>query len=396
MNNSPFSQHGLPDVFRRDTPLDLALINYNKEIVEILLLTGASCKSATADLENFQAAKAKRERKEFGKGLEEILKTTKISKRIFKYFVKEQNWEVQNEREIKEQMTDGRIPIGFPNRALWSAAHEELNELPNKMKEKEERVAIGQKEEKRIAEKIQKLQVKLKKLSEENKSLQSEIAPWEDFRDKQLTPLMKKSGSFATVERKLNQSLNAHFVNSSVEDLISLDQAKKEMADSPPKLSIVFNCAGLSPESIKKLCYVDGTEFSQSEISELVNSHQLPFQEKLKLKELQIMFEEGRVPADIADHEENCALCSAATPEEVKYLLEEHGKVFDFLSLEKYEMSGKMFLALTPKDIREYFLASKLSPKQLIATMAYIKKQHVPGQFTKKSEDEPPLKKQKR
>merc|ERR1711879_28126 len=275
-------------------------------------------------------------------------------------------------------------------------AHEELNELPNKMKEKEERVAIGQKEEKRIAEKIKKLQVKLKKLSKENKSLQSEIAPWEDFRDKQLTSLVNKSGSFAAVERKLNQSLNAHFVNSSVEDLISLDQAKMEKADSPPKLSMIFNCAGLSPESIKKLCYVDGTEFSQSEISELVNSHQLPFHEKLKLKELQIMFEEGRVPADIADHEENCALCSAATPEEVKYLLEEHGKVFDLLSLEKYEMSGKMFLALTPKDIREYFLASKLSPKQLIATMAYIKKQHVPGQFTKKSEDEPPLKKQKR
>merc|ERR1711879_226502 len=112
--------------------------------------------TAADALENFKAQKAKTE-------LEKILKTTKISKRILKYFVKEQNWEFQNEREINEQMADGRIPIGFPNRALWSVAHEELNELPNKMKEKEERVAIGKKKKKKKKRREKKKKKKKKK-----------------------------------------------------------------------------------------------------------------------------------------------------------------------------------------------------------------------------------------
>mmetsp|Transcript_99602 Transcript_99602/g.149156 ORF Transcript_99602/g.149156 Transcript_99602/m.149156 type:complete len:167 (+) Transcript_99602:215-715(+) len=144
----------------------------------------------------------------------------------------------------------------------------------------------------------------------------------------------------------------------------------------PPTISTLFNCAGISHESIKKLSAVDGEEFASSDASEFVTAHQLPFREKLILKELQIMFEENRVPLDIADHEGDCALCSASTPTKVRYFLEEHNKVFDFDLLDKFEITGRLFLALTGQDVRNYFGESPIAAKQLISTISYAKKQH--------------------
>jgi len=95
------------------------------------------------------------------------------------------------------------------------------------------------------------------------------------------------------------------------------------------------------------------------------------------LRELQIMFEEERAPADIADHEENCALCFAATPQEVRELLEEHKIDFDFDLLDKFEITGKLFLALNSQDVRHYFKDSPMPRKNLNSAISYMKKLHV-------------------
>merc|ERR1711862_731898 len=127
-----------------------------------------------------------------------------------------------------------------------------------------------------------------------------------------MKPLVELTASLVAVEKKLNHSVDSHFVNSTVEEMISLDSTVDEKVPNseaiPPKISIIFNCAGVSHDSIKKLAAVDGEEFLECDASELATAYQLPFPEKLILKELQIVFGECRVPADIAAHEENCAL----------------------------------------------------------------------------------------
>eukprot|EP00339_Tiarina_fusa_P014724 CAMPEP_0117023872 /NCGR_PEP_ID=MMETSP0472-20121206/17779_1 /TAXON_ID=693140 ORGANISM="Tiarina fusus, Strain LIS" /NCGR_SAMPLE_ID=MMETSP0472 /ASSEMBLY_ACC=CAM_ASM_000603 /LENGTH=219 /DNA_ID=CAMNT_0004730129 /DNA_START=1 /DNA_END=657 /DNA_ORIENTATION=+ len=218
-------------------------------------------------------------------------------------------------------MTDGRIPMGFSCHSLWSVAHEKFSSLPKEISEKKQKIAA-------LSETIQKLQKELEIASETHASLQSEIAPLTRFCETKLTPLIDCSAVFAGVEKKLNFSVDSHFADSTVDELISLDHGvpAEKNETIPPKISILFNCAGICHDSIKKLSTVDGEEFTDSNIGEMAIRLNLPFREKLMLKELQIMFEEERVPADIAAHKENCALCAAATPQEARYLLEEHNR----------------------------------------------------------------------
>jgi len=327
--------------------------------------------------EKERQARERQEREQLEKMQEQIWKVpiSEISKRLFSFLSQDQINNA-NEGEIIQRMTDGSIPMGFPSHSLWSRAHDTLCKLPESMREKEQKLAAAQEEEIALAKQIEKLQAKLAEVSQTRSHLQTEIAPWESFRKTKLAPMIEKSAAFAVVEEKLNKSVDLHFHNSSVDEMLALDDGSNEEPPRPPKISILFNCAGLSHQAIKNLSAVNGEEFAESEAGEMVNAYELSFGEKLKLKELKIMFWEDRVPAGIRDHEDKCALCSASTPKEVEYFLVEHEKEFDFDLLEKYEITGRMFLALTAQDIRKHFADSPISAKQLTSVLSYAKKQH--------------------
>jgi len=301
------------------------------------------------------------------------------SKRVSQ-FLSSANLEKCSTETFVDRMTDGRIPMGFSSIPLWPAAHEKLRQLPTEMKKKEKRLTAITEEAKRIEEEIRRLQGKLEQVSEQQNSLELELGAWDLFRDTKLTPLVELTASLATAEKKLNHSVDSHLANSSIEEMVSLDSdlpATDEKNSNPPKFSIIFNCAGISHNSIKKLSSVDGGEFSECDASELASSFQLPFQEKLILKELQILLGENRAPADISAHGENCVLCSAVNPREVCHLLEEHEKPFDFDLLYKFGITGRMFLALTSQDIRRQCSGCHIPMKQLVSTLSYIKKKHL-------------------
>merc|ERR1711879_328385 len=107
--------------------------------------------------------------------------------------------------------------------------------------EKEEKLAALAAEQKKISEKIQKWQQKLKILSDTSDSLKEEIGPLIHFRETKLNPLIKSSASLAEVEKKLNHSVDSHFENSTVNELTSLDHVtvpakipKKKIFPIPP------------------------------------------------------------------------------------------------------------------------------------------------------------------
>eukprot|EP00339_Tiarina_fusa_P023355 CAMPEP_0117024486 /NCGR_PEP_ID=MMETSP0472-20121206/18182_1 /TAXON_ID=693140 ORGANISM="Tiarina fusus, Strain LIS" /NCGR_SAMPLE_ID=MMETSP0472 /ASSEMBLY_ACC=CAM_ASM_000603 /LENGTH=363 /DNA_ID=CAMNT_0004730935 /DNA_START=22 /DNA_END=1113 /DNA_ORIENTATION=- len=302
---------------------------------------------------------------------------SEISKRLYSFL--SQGWYQVTEAEIIQGMTEGRIPLGFSSQPLWPKAHDQFCQLPDKMRDKEKQLQEAKEEETFLTEQIKNLQEKLKNVSQTRICLQSQITPWEKFREEKLTSFIETTAVYAAAEEKLNHSLDIHLENSSVDELIALDDSELmtfRNIPQPPKISILFNGAGLSHRSIKKLSSVGGEEFSEYEASELAQDYDLSFQEKLMVTELKIMFLENRVPAGIADHKEKCALCSAVTPQEVAYFLQEHEKEFDFNLLEKYDIDGRMFLGLTSRDVRKYFADSSISAKNLISAVSYAKKQH--------------------
>merc|ERR1711879_554121 len=187
------------------TALDLALINGNKEIAEILLGKGAKCKTQAAKLQEFQEERKQeriarqreqerierqreqeriarqreqerierqreQERKEKenkrGEEMNKALTNIQCPDRIVEYLLQEQSAKKEKqENEIVQQMTDGRIPMGFSSHPLWSETHEKVSKLPAIISEKEEKLAALVAEQKIISEKIQKWQQKLKMLS---------------------------------------------------------------------------------------------------------------------------------------------------------------------------------------------------------------------------------------
>jgi len=212
------------------------------------------------------------EKKEIAEQVEEEIKKEKdeepmkltltnaeFPKRIVEFFSMEETMKTEkksNENEIIKQMTDGRIPMGFSCHPLWSVAHDKLRTLPTEISEKTQKVAA-------LSETIQKLQKELKIATETHASLQSQIAPLIRFCERKLPPLIECSAVFAKVEKKLNFSVDSHLTESTVDEFISLDHVAVEKNEIPPKISILFNCAGISHESIKKLSTVDGEEFTE-------------------------------------------------------------------------------------------------------------------------------------
>merc|ERR1711879_415441 len=121
----------------QNSPLDLALAYGKKEIAEILRGKGAKCKqSAGVSKKKRQQAQErvegqKKERNptenKRGEEMKKVLTNIQCPNRIVEFLLQEKNQKERKENEMVQQMTDGRIPMGFSSHSLWSETHEKVS-----------------------------------------------------------------------------------------------------------------------------------------------------------------------------------------------------------------------------------------------------------------------------
>ena len=112
------------------------------------------------------------------------------------------------------------------------------------------------------------------------------------------------------------------------------------------KLTLIFNCFGLSRDVIQKFGpEVNGTDFDQ-DIFQLCSTYGIDDLDTiLDLAYIQMMLRSNNLPCP--KHLTTCPVCCCSTPKDLENLMKEHDLEFDFDLLERKNINGPRFIGNT-------------------------------------------------
>ena len=365
-----------------------ACVQGNKEIIELLIQHGAKKEDISETYlplwEEVQAKVSKKKiKKEKGKEeIEiEIYEKLGINKRI-SYFLAENNFpfiinneKIQNDDEEQEQevndaqmkmmddkqlmkeMEKGKIPIGMPYSDLWNAFKETFKNIPLNVKQNKEKFDDLTIKENNMQQQLDKIEMERKRLIDslddikiQKTKLKFLFDNWEDLFNK---------FSFDSIEKIAHvEELTLNQINEQLEknkfDFSSLNDEHSQN----PKLSLIFNCFGLSSETISSFDDMNSAYFSIIDI--------MPECESRNITNVKVITDLESIKQTIMiqqkpdfRHFSECCVCSCESSLDLVNLLKEHKLQINFETLEKFNINGRRFLTINSTLISKYFKFSK-------------------------------------
>ena len=355
----------------------------NKEIIELLIQHGGKKEDISEKYLKlwwqFQAKVSREEiKKEKEKGKEEIQKKIEIyeklgiNKRISHFFAENNfpfninNVKIHKDEELHEEMMDdkqlmkemekGKIPIGMPYSGLWNSFKEIFKKIPLKVEENKEKFDDLTIEENNMQQQLDKIEIERKKLIDSlddikirKNKLKFLFENWEDLFNKL---------SFDSIEKVANvEELTLNQINEQLEknkfDFSSLNDENSQN----PKLSLIFNCFGLSSETISSFDDMDSAYFriidiiSECKSRNITNVEVITDLESIKLT-MMIQQPDFR-------HFRECCVCACESSLDLVNLLKEHDLQVNFEILEQFNINGRRFLAFSSRLLSKHFKFSK-------------------------------------
>ena len=315
--------------------------------------------------EEFQAKVSKREikkekRKEEIQKEIEIYEKLGINKRI-SYFLAENNFpfiinneniqndeeqeendeemEMMDDKQLVKEMEKGKIPIGMPYSGLWNSFKETFKNIPEKVKENKEKLEGLTIKEKNMQQQLDKIETERKTLIKslddikiQKKKLKFLFENWEDLFNK---------FSFGSIEKIAHvEELTLNQINEQLEKNKFEFSSLNDENSQNPKLSLIFNCFGLSSETISSLDDMDSAYFSIVDIISGCESRNITNVEvitDLESIKQTIMIQQK---PDFR-HFSDCCVCACESSLDLVNLLKEHDLQVNFETLEKFNINGR-------------------------------------------------------
>ena len=227
---------------------------------------------------------------------------------------------------MKTRFEDGRLPCSFTLHLLWEPVDAQLAQFDLKIANKKAELAIAQQRREEASQgakdtdqAIKELQLQLITFQEAEQtqaaveaSLLAELNEWEML---DTIALKAFAQSAAKWERELVSQLESQ-LEADRDGLCALG------GENSPKLSLLMNCFGAEPKTIRALSDLDSMNLAgclAEEIQLLVSA--LSREQQIVVFYTQDRLLHGKLP--FAKHD--CALCDCQTPEEMAAFLKEIG-----------------------------------------------------------------------
>ena len=363
----------------------------NKEIIELLIQHGAKKEDIDEDYlplwEEVQAKVSKKKIKK-EKGKEEIQREIEIYEKLginkrISYFLAENNFpfiinnenlqnddekeeeqevndeemEMMDDKQLMKEMEKGKIPIGMPFSDLWNSFKETFKNIPLNVKQNKEKFDDLTIKENNMQQQLDKIEMERKRLIDslddikiQKTKLKFLFDNWEDLFNK---------FSFDSIEKIAHvEELTLNQINEQLEKNKFEFSSLNDENSQNPKLSLIFNCFGLSSETISSLDDIDGAYFRiadtilECESKNITNVEVITDLESIKQT---IMIQQK---PDFR-HFSECCVCSCESSLDLVNLLKEHDLQVNFETLEKFNINGRRFLAFSSRLISNYFKFSK-------------------------------------
>ena len=294
------------------------------------------------------------------------------------------------ENGFAEAMQRGQLRFGqsYPD-SEWKRLYDILKSIPDTMQQKQEKAhelqrTITQKnaESKEIERQIQTLQRQQCELSQQLKdheaNLQSTnetLQTWHEVRAQKYSDLVRSVHTAAEIEEIQASSL-VELAKKNPSALAALTDTQSEY----PKLSLLFNMAGLTDETISKLADVSGEEFSSpSNFLPSIPYFELEFQQHKDLEYCHAMVSSGHFP--YTEHSKDCVVCCCDTPVKLFYLLEKHSAVIDVTHFTKdflqvNFLNGPRTLLLTRNDLKQKTNVKPTQLNSMVKVVLYLTQLH--------------------
>ena len=330
--------------------------------------------------EEFQAKVSKKEIKKEKEEIQkeiEIYEKLGINKRIscflaennFSFIINNKNFQKDDEQEVNDEemkmMDDkqlmkeiekGKIPIGMPYSDLWNSFKETFKNIPLNVKENKEKFDDLTIKENNMQQQLDKIEMERKKLTDALDDIKTQIKKlkflfenWEDLFNK---------FSFDSIEKIAHvEELTLNQINEQLEKNKFEFSSLNDENSQNPKLSLIFNCFGLSPETISSLDDMNSAYFSIVDIISECESRNITNVEVIT--DLESIKQTIMIRNPDFRHFRECCVCACENALDLVNLLKEHDLQINFETLEKFNINGRRFLSLNSKVISTYFNFSK-------------------------------------
>ena len=324
-------------------------------------------------------AKVRKEEIKKEKAIEEIRKKIEfyeklgINKRISCFLAAENNFlfnnneketEMMDDKQLMKEMENGKIPIGMPYSDLWNSFKETFKNIPEKGKENKEKFDDLTIKENNMQQQLDKneIETERKKLSDSlaiikarKNKLKLLFENWEDLFNKL---------SFDSIEKIAHvEELTLNQINEQLEKNKFEFSSLNDENSQNPKLSLIFNCFGLSSETISTLADMDSAYFRNIEIISECESRNITNVEVItdleSIKQTMMIQQKPDFP-----HFSDCCVCSCESAHDLVNLLKAHDLKVNFETLEKFNINGRRFLAFSSELISKHLKLSKKELKQ--------------------------------
>ena len=268
---------------------------------------------------------------------------------------KEVNDEEMDDKQLMKEMEKGKIPIGMPHSGLWNSFKETFKNIPLNVKQNKEKfddLTIQEINMQQQLDKIEKERKTLIKSLDDIKIQKNKLnlfEHWEDLFNKfSLDSIEKIAHVEELTLNKINEQLEKNkFEFSSLNDENSQN----------PKLSLIFNCFGLSPETISSFDDMDSAYFSIVDIISECKSRKITNVEVIT--DLESIKQTMMIRNPDFRHFDECCVCACESSLDLVNLLKEHDLQVNFETLEKFNINGRRFLVLNSKLLSKHFKFSK-------------------------------------
>jgi len=295
-----------------------------------------------------------------------------------------------NEEAIRAAMLHGKLSLGPSTNLKWEHYLNLFSAMAANMKKKQTLVHEQNIRVDAANARYQTLELQIAEMKREQNALKQEVSElqqemkestklldtWEAFRKEILPTAMQSVQSAVKVEQKLVADL----VEQMRDDPSAL-AALSDVQSDKPKLSLVFNMAGLSEDVIAKLSGVTGEEFvNPPSFRASIPFFDLTFTDQKDLEYCHFMMGCGQFPFE--DHGDQCVVCCCDTAEKLYDLLEEHSddvdiSVLNLNMLESHSITGPRALVLTRPDMKSLLKKNSIDKvNKVVRIVLYLLKLH--------------------
>ena len=258
-----------------------------------------------------------------------------IPKRILQYLLSFPN----QQEDVLEQIQEGIIPIGFSDDHLWPAMKNITNKLAEMLNQKDQDLQNIDKSIDNAKIELEQLEIRkiqLQTIIREGPTKKEEINQQKQTLVDFIGLVDNKDDFFETMIQQ-----EANIVQTAEEDFNNKED---------PNLQVIFNCYGISSQTIKSFKNVSYYQFLNDDALSLCEEKNIQNSEDM-LDVCYVhyrLFNDHKLPNQ--EHIQECEACICESPQELLNLLQEYSDEHDFGQLDlnflnTYRMNGPRIIS---------------------------------------------------